>query len=263
MFSWLFGKKSGKVEDTEEKGVEEAEKKRELPNKNYTELREKLIEALEEHTKGDDNINHFMGIIAGHNAAALYKCQRPKTYSKWVKLVQTAPHVYKLNRNSDYYTSLSIHNPTDMSFRVYFVINERSALTFYDVRPGHNLFEMFMSDFPIVHIQHNSVKLYVTKMPENPLPYLENDSPNLSDFGDDSKLEVMARVTMLDGDLRNMVMRYYSKQDSIILDRNNGVHVIDKQFHMGFSDYLGKEVHKMLKETAEKAENGRKVKKLP
>lgn len=182
-----------------------------------------------------------VSIMPIYTASNFVKTKVPDTINAWVKLDlcnrDDIQDCYYLSHVYDNYTSLSVFNPTELEFRIFLTVNGNSVLTFYDILPGNNVFELFINDFPRCQLDYNQIHL-VVRLKNSSMDFLTESKVNFGSLSSDAKLlQTQARVEIYDLDKKNQLKNIRT----MILGHKNELHVI-KDGTVDESWYFGREV---------------------
>jgi len=148
-------------------------------------------------------------------------------------------HRYRVAMKYDNITSLFVNNPTDSRFRIYFIhehVIHNEIITFYDILPGPNIFELFKNTYPRFLTPYIVVYLYVRKTDGEtndkytPCEYLSNEWKERRIEGvesdEDTKLEVKIRGELMPNE--EMTARCKKDFSFVVVDDKYGVHVVNE-----------------------------------
>lgn len=194
-------------------------------------------------------------------ASRYLEAKTPESFNSWVDLTlrdQENSHIgknseeikeppikdcYRLSHCYDNLTSISVYNPTDIEFRMFLSINGIKIITFYDVSPGHNVFELGMNALPMYKIPFNQLYLLVRRK-DSELKYLTYFPTKMGPLDPKSVLlQTKARVEFYDIQKRDQ--RLSDRKPEIMFDEHYGIHVI-MDGEIVDSHHLGKDVELLL-----------------
>lgn len=208
--------------------------------------RKELISQLAYENIRSKSFVDSISTVPMYTASKFIKAKTPDTFNAWIKLDlcdrDDVQDCYYLSRIYDNYTSLSVYNPTNLEFRIFFTVNGDKILTFYDVLPGNNVFELFVNDFPRFQLDFDQVYLIV-RLKNSAMKFLTHDKVDFGPLEDKARLlQTQVRAEIVDLDKKIQLKN--SDQNLMLLDHKNTLHLIQNGY-IKDSCYFGQEVEEI------------------